>query len=408
MSHHPSTASWRARWARYAIAGLIVGGLAILALWPASQRVDHAEVVRGTVQESFEAEGRTRIRDRYVITAPVTATAERTPWEPGDTVTTGQAVLTLRPMTSPALDARTQAQAQAQAEAARGQVDAAHAEALAAGQAAALAAAEAERVDRLAEQGMVSREAVERAATLRERSALEAQSARFREATARHQWAAAQAALRPDDPTNTRSRPIVLRSPVDGVVLKRHFQSERPVQAGEPLLEIGNPAALEVEVDVLSSDAVRLRPGMRVALLRWGGTPALEGKVRRIEPLAFTKVSALGVEEQRVWVIIDLLDPAKEWAGLGEGYRVHARFVLREAVDTLHLPTGALFRADNASTEGGWAVFRIEGGRARLRTVETGLQGGGRVEIRSGLQAQDRVVLHPPRDLSDGARVHHP
>lgn len=397
-----------ARWVRYAIAGIVVMGLAVLALWPTSQRVDHAEVVRGTVQESFEAEGRTRIRDRYVITAPLTAMVERTAWEPGDTVAAGQPVLTLQPLASPPLDARTRAQAQAQAEAARQLVEAARSEAQAAAQAATLAAAEAERMERLAAQGMVSREAWERAATLRERSALEAQSARFREATARHQWAAAQATLQPDDPAAPRNRPIVLRSPVDGVVLKRHFQSERPVQAGEPLLDIGNPTALEVEVDVLSADAVRLRPGMRVALLRWGGTPALEGEVRRVEPLAFTKVSALGVEEQRVWVIIDLLQPAQDRAGLGEGYRVHARFVLQEATDTLNLPAGALFRTGNGGAEGGWAVFRIEGGRARLRPVETGLHGGGRVEIRSGLQAQDRVVLHPPRDLADGTRVHHP
>lgn len=408
MNERTPAPSARARWIRWLIAAVIVTGLATLALWPSSRLVDHAEVAQGSVQESFEAEGRTRIRDRYVISAPLAARVERTTWEPGDAVTAGQVVLTLHPLTSPALDARTHRQAQAQAEAARQLVEATRAEAQAAAQAAQLAASEATRMERLAEQGMVSREALERALSQRERSALEAQSARFREATARHQWAAAQAALQAEDPdAATRLRPIALRAPVDGVILKRHVQSERPVQPGEALLEIGNnPHALEVEVDVLSTDAVRLRPGMRVALLRWGGTPALQGEVRRIEPQAFTKVSAL--EEQRVWVVIDLLQPAQDGTGLGEGFRVHARFVLRESADTLHLPAGAVFRSGSGGAESGWAVFRIDNGRARLQPVEIGLQGEGRVEILSGLQAQDRVVLHPSRDLTDGSRVHHP
>ncbi len=409
MNDRTPAPSARARWIRWLIAAVIVTGLATLALWPSSRLVDHAEVAQGSVQESFEAEGRTRIRDRYVISAPLAARVERTTWEPGDVVTAGQVVLTLHPLTSPALDARTHRQAQAQAEAARQLVEATRAEAQAAAQAAQLAASEATRMERLAEQGMVSREALERALSQRERSALEAQSARFREATARHQWTAAQAALQAEEPdAATRLRPIALRAPVDGVILKRHVQSERPVQPGEALLEIGNPHALEVEVDVLSTDAVRLRPGMRVALLRWGGTPALQGEVRRIEPQAFTKVSALGVEEQRVWVVIDLLQPAQDGTGLGEGFRVHARFVLRESADTLHLPAGAVFRSGSGGAESGWAVFRIDNGRARLQPVEIGLQGEGRVEIISGLQAQDRVVLHPSRDLADGSRVHHP
>ena len=191
------------------------------------------------------------------------------------------------------------------------------------------------------------------------------------------------------------------------------MQSERAVPLGEPILELGNPQALEVEADVLSADAVRLRPGMAVELLRWGGPATLKAEVRRIEPAAFTQVSALGVQEQRVRVWLALLDEPAAWAGLGEGYRVQARFVLRSVPEALYLPSAAVFRhggsnsaggaGGGALTEPGWAVYRIDGQRARLQAVQLGLQGEGRVQILAGLQAGDQVVLHPPRQLSDGA-----
>ena len=214
--------------------------------------------------------------------------------------------------------------------------------------------------------------------------------------------------MHPGGPQGAGPVVSVLRAPVNGVVLRRHLQSARPVQPGEPLLEIGDPGALEVEVDVLSTDAVRLRPGQAVEILRWGGEPALRGEVARVEPTAFTKTSALGVEEQRVWVVVHLLSSQEERRNLGEAYRVHARFVLREAPDSLSLPTGALFRPDTTQGDERWAVFRVEAGKARLRDVEIGLRGEGQVQVLRGLSTGDQVVMHPPRELSDGDRVQQP
>jgi len=184
------------------------------------------------------------------------------------------------------------------------------------------------------------------------------------------------------------------------VVLRTHFESARPVQAGEALLEIGNPEGMEVEVDVLSADAVRLRPGMAVDLLRWGETKPLTGKVSRIEPGGFTKVSALGVEEQRVWVIVELTSPRAEWERLGEAYRVNARFVLRTVDGVLRVPSSAVFRHGTGN-----AAFLMNDGRARLTPIQIGVEGGGFSEVRGGLSQHDVVIIHPDRALEDGDRV---
>jgi HlyD family secretion protein len=247
---------------------------------------------------------------------------------------------------------------------------------------------------------MAAVEAAERAATLRQRAEREAGGARFRVATAAHEVDAARAVLARGSRDAAPDAALELTAPVDGVVLRRHFESARPVQAGDPLLEVGDPAAMEVEVDVLSADAVRLREAMRVELVRWGEDRPLLGQVRRIEPGGFTKVSALGVEEQRVWVILELDSPRAEWARLGEAYRVNARFLLREAGDVLRAPASAVFRHED-----GEAVFRIDGGRARLTPVRIGISGSGWVEIREGASAGERLVVHPDRELADGARV---
>jgi HlyD family secretion protein len=397
--------NWRARVLRVGAVAGVVALLATLALWPQTRRVDIAEVKTGLVRETFEAEGRTRVRDRYVITAPMAATVRRIQLEPGDPVTAGQPLVSLEPVATPTLDARTRAQLGAEAAGARAELQAAQAQSESARYAATLARSEAERVKALRDQGMVSLQSLEQAQTLRERSELEARSATFRVSTATHRLEASEALLHPGGPQAGVQAVTVLRAPVNGVVLRRHVQSSRPVQPGEPLLEMGDPGALEVEVDVLSTDAVRLHAGQAVEILRWGGEPALRGEVARVEPTAFTKTSALGVEEQRVWVVIHLLSPHEQWRNLGEAYRVHARFVLREARDSISVPTGALFRLDNANADGHWAVFRVEGGKAQRREVEIGLRGDGQVQVLRGLSVGDLVVLHPPRELSDGDRV---
>ena len=398
MKHIPT-----ARWFRYALLLLVALALTLMALWPNSQKVDTATVQRGTVSHTLEAEGRTRLQDPYTITAPVAAMVRRISLAPGDAVRAGQVLVTLDPVAAPTLDTRSRSEANARLAAAQAQLHATQAETRSAQASAAQARDELERLRPLAAQGMVSAQGLLAAETSWQRSVLQAQSARFRQATAAHQMEAARAALALGGSSGPSAAALHITSPVDGVVLRRPVESARPVLPGETLLDIGDPTALEVAVDVLSSDAVQIQPGMVVALLRWGDGPALQGRVQRVNPGAFTKTSALGVEEQRVWVVIDITSPHELWARLGEAYRVHARFVLREVAHTLHAPSSAVFRHNGGS----W-VFRIDGGRARLTAVETGLQGNGQTEIVKGLSEGDTLVIHPPRELADGARVHRP
>ncbi|MFZ2325417.1 MAG: HlyD family efflux transporter periplasmic adaptor subunit, partial [Rhodoferax sp.] len=193
---------------------------------------------------------------------------------------------------------------------------------------------------------------------------------------------------------------VTVRAPVAGKVLKIAHKSEGSVTSGQPLVEIGDPGALEVEVDLLSADAVRIPPGTRVVFERWGGEGALEGVVRVVEPAGFTKVSALGVEEQRVWVIVAFTSPASQWQRLGDGYRVEASFILWEGKDVLQIPASAVFRDGE-----GWAVFAVEQGRAVKRAVQVGQRTGLLAQITSGLQAGDSVISHPDDRVRDGVRV---
>jgi HlyD family secretion protein len=227
-------------------------------------------------------------------------------------------------------------------------------------------------------------------------------SAEFAVEVARHELAAARTALAHSaaEDTGAPAERVAVRAPTAGRVLKVFHESEGVVDAGAPLLEVGDPRALEVEVDVLSEDAVRIQPGMRVLFERWGGPLPLEGRVRVVEPVGFTKVSALGVEEQRVLVIADIVSDVRQWERLGDGYRVEARFLLWEGEGVLQVPATAVFPVD-----GGWAVFVLEDGRARRRAVTVGHRNGVAAEVLDGLVAGDPVVVHPDRGLEDGARV---
>jgi len=385
---------------RYLVAGLIVAALLAVAFWPSARLIDSGQADRGPVVESVDAEGRTRLRDRYVIAAPVAAVARRLQLEPGDAIEAGQILVVLDPTTTPTLDTRSRAEAVARLAAARSRYAAAREETRATEAIGEQIHNEAQRQRELLTRELVAAESAERSIAADLRAQRELASARFHEATARHEVQAAEAVLAHGSRDKPATSALELVAPVAGVVLRRHYESARPVQAGEPLLEIGDPAGMEVEVDVLSADAVRLREGMRVELLRWGEAAPLHGRVRRVEPGGFTKFSALGVEEQRVWVMVEITSPRSEWVNLGEAYRVNARFVLNEVADTLRVPASAIFRNDSAD-----AVFRIDGSRARLAVVKTGLRGGGWGEIVEGLRAGDRVVVHPDRELSDGQRV---
>jgi len=391
----------RARTLRYSVFALALAALAWLALRPTPVPVDTLPASRGAVTDSVEAEGRTRLVDRYLITSPIAAQARRQQLEVGDAVAVDQVLVVLDPLPAPALDPRARAEANARAEAAQSRLRGAEQDLASAAAAAEQAALDLARAESLATRELVARDAVDRARTQHERAAREADSARFRRATAAHELEAARAALALGSRARSDEPALELTAPVAGVVLRRHFESSRPVQAGEPLIEIGDPAAMEVEVDVLSADAVRLRDGMPVQLQRWGDPEALQGRVRRVEPAGFTKVSALGVEEQRVWVIVEITSERERWLRLGDAYRVNARFELDRRDAVLRVPGSALFRAE----DGGWAVFRVERGRAVQVPVVPGLQGDGHAEITEGLAEGELVVVHPDRALADGRRV---
>jgi len=291
----------RARLVRYGLMTAIVASLLLVAMRPSPRRVDTATLVKGTVVSTIEAEGRTRVRDRYVIAAPIAAQARRLELQPGDAVARGDVVAMLDPLSPAALDPRSLSEAQSRAAAAESRRQAASEELRSAQALASQATADAERLVALAARGLLSADQAERAETDRLRALRDVAGARFRLATAAHERDAAQAALAFGSDADADHAALELRAPVDGVVLRRHIESSISVQPGTPLLEIGDVHALEVEVDVLSADAVQLRPGMPVELLRWGDPMPLDGVVHRVEPAAFTRVSALGVEEQRVW-----------------------------------------------------------------------------------------------------------
>jgi len=385
-------------WRYLKIAGLVlvIAGLIVAALWPDVVDVEVVVVSRGRMDVTIDEEGETRVRERFVVSAPVAGQLLRIDLEPGDTVTGGRTVVArLRPAAPPLLDPRTRAESSAAVDAAQAAVQQAQAERERAAAGLDHARRSLDREETLAADGAVSRADLDRV-----RSA-------FKDAEAAHHAAAAVvhraerevilARTRLGTPSGA-GRPVEIVSPVDGQILSRRRQSEAVVTAGEPLVEIGDPTQVEVVVDLLSADAVRVAAGNHVRIDGWGGSTPLRGTVRRIEPSGFMKVSALGVEERRVNVIIDL-ERTPEAARLGDGYRVEARIVVWSG-DALTVPAGALFRRDRT-----WAVFVVEDGRVRVVGVEVGQRNNDAAEILGGLTPGQTIVLHPPDTLRDGARV---
>jgi HlyD family secretion protein len=317
-------------------------------------------------------------------------------------VVKSQVVAELEPLRSTVLDPRTHAEAQARVASAEYAIQAAEQKMAAAEAEASRAQHEFARRRKLRESGGVSQEEVDTAELLARRTAAEQRSAAFAVEVARFELEAARTALSYSaaQPTPATIERVQVRSPVTGCVLKLVRQSEGVVAAGEVLIEIGDPAPLEVAIDVLSSDAVRIAPGTLVRLSRWGGDADLLARVRVVEPAGFTKVSALGVEEQRVWVIADITSPPEQWQRLGDGYRVEASFVLWQGDDVLQVPAGALFRHGD-----GWAVFVVAGDRAVRRMVSLGHRSAEAAQVIDGLTSGERVVLHPSNRVEDGARV---
>lgn len=377
-----------------AMAGLVLL-LLLVALWPERTEVDTGPVERGPLQVTVDEEGETRVRDRFVVSSPVTGRVRRIDIEPGDRVRKGQVLATLVPAP---LDPRSRAEAGQAAEAAAATVGQSRAERQRAEAALRLARSELQRLRALAREDIVSAQALEAQETAVRSAEDSLRAADFAVATATHQRDMARARLMEGAPAG--AGPVEVRSPLEAFVLKRYRESESVVPAGEPLLELGDPAALEVVSDLLSTDAVKVRPGQPVLIEQWGGERPLRGRVRLVEPSGFMKVSALGVEEQRVNVVIDFEDAPAARPALGDGYRVEVRVVVWEAQDALKVPTSALFRRGDT-----WAVFLADGGRARVREVEVGRRNGLTAQVLKGLEPGARVIVHPPDTLADGTRI---
>lgn len=381
------------------LALLVIAGLA-WGFWPRPLVVDAAPVREAPLTVTVEEEGRTRVKDRFVISAPVAGYLRRIQLEVGDPVTWDQVLACLEPSPSPVLDPRSRAEAEARISRAQAALRMAEEQVTAAEAEAEYAKLVANRMEELRRERTVPQQELDEARSRDRQAAANLRSAQFAVEVAQFEVAAAQTALDYAGGGGDEREPIPLRSPVNGSVLKLLRKSAAVVTAGEPLIEVGDPTALEVEVDLLSADAVRVRPGTQVRLERWGGEGTLEAVVRTVEPVGFTKVSALGVEEQRVWVIADLTSPYERWGSLGDGYRVEASFVLWHGERVLQIPTSALFRRGD-----GQAVFVIEDGRARLHPVVTGQRAGLVVQIVDGLTAGETVITHPDDRIADGVRV---
>jgi HlyD family secretion protein len=376
---------------------LVVAGILAVALWPKAIEVDVVRVERGPMRVTIDEEGETRVRERFVVSAPVSGRLERIELEPGDAVVRGKTVVArLIPAAPPLLDPRASAELSARAEAARAAVGQAQADRERAAAAVTRAQSSLRRQQQLTEAGAISRDELEVAQTTLRTVEEALRAAEFAVARAERELQAARSRLAP---SAAGGRPVDVIAPVSGVVLKRQRESEMVVPVGEPLLEIGDPANLEIVADLLSTDAVRVPPGAPVLIEQWGGNHPLNARVRRIEPSGFRKISALGVEEQRVNVIIDLVDGAAA-RQLGDGYRVEVRVVIWRDDAALRAPIGALFRRGDQ-----WAAFVVDKDVARLQTVQLGQRNDTEGQITGGLAEGQTVVLHPPDTLQDGIRV---
>lgn len=379
------------RWIPY-MGGAILLALIVVGLWPQPVPIETAKVTSGSLRATVNEEGETRIKQRFIISAPVTGQLRRIPFKPGAEIISGETVLAvIDPPASSPLDPRTRSTAEARRDTAIANLEKARATHD-------FAVSELKRNEKLRADGTVSEQELE--------------TAQWRETTAAREKTAAESALRlteaeladfarvDGEGSNSSSRPTEVRSPVTGRVLRVFEESTRPVTAGMSLLEVGNPADLEVVIEVLSRDGAVIQPGAKVELEQWGGNTPLEARVRWVEPAAFTKISALGVEEQRVNVVADLVTPPEQRTNLGDNFRVEARIVTWETNQTLKAASGAFFRRGEQ-----WETFVLEDGRARLRKVSIGRSSGTEMQILDGLKEGDEVIVYPGDRIRDGLRV---
>ncbi len=375
------------RWLPWAGAILLVS-LLVAGFWPRPLTVETTRLVKGAMRDTVNEEGKTRIKQRFVVSAPVSGQLRRIPFKAGATVKAGETVLAvIDPPTPPLLDLRSRALAEARLDAA----------------AAALEKARANHHFQTNELNRLTRLYKENTITIQE-----LETAQNRETAAARDTAVAEGAFRQAEAelavfsagTTPGAAPTEIKSPITGQVLRVFEESSRLLVSGTPLLEVGDPTDLEVVIEVLSRDGATIAPGTKVLLEHWGGKVPLEGRVRLVEPAAFTKVSALGVEEQRVRVIADLLTTPDQRPSLGDAFRVEARIVVWEAEQVLKIPTGALFRRGQD-----WAAFTLENGRARLQIIKIGHSSDTEAQVLDGLQENDEVILYPGDRIKDGQKI---
>jgi HlyD family secretion protein len=395
-----------------AAAAVAVIALLGWAFAPRPVEVELAEATTGPFETTIDDDARTRLRERYVVHAPLAGRLQRITLREGDAVEAGAVVAVLVPVLSPMLDERSQREQQARLGAAQANLQRAATRIDAATVALQQARNELRRTEQLAQQGFVAPTKVDGDRLAMQAAQKELDTAAEGRHIAAHELEQARAALvatrgSPSPAAAAGAGRFEVRAPVAGRVLKLHQTSEATVALGAPLVDLGDTTHLEVVAELLTTDALAAQPGRDVRIERWGGPGTLSGRVRRVEPAAFTKVSALGVEEQRVNVLIDITSPTAQWAALGDGFRVAVRIVTRSEPAVLRVPVSAVFPlpATEGAASAGSAVFVFQQGRARLQPVTVGGRNGSLAWVQQGLQAGAKVIVYPPATVADGARV---
>jgi HlyD family secretion protein len=397
----------------------VVLALALSLAWafaPRPVQVETDLVTQGRFETTIDEDAKTRLADRYVVSAPLTGRLARIALREGDTVSADAPVATLTPVLPAMLDDRTLRELQARVEGAQASLERAAVRIDRAKVAVEQANSETRRSEQLAKQGFVAPTKLEtdRLAALAAQKEVESAAAERHVAT--HDLEQARAALTAvRQPINAAmARGFAVRSPVAGQVLRVLQTSEATVSLGTPLIELGNTGQLEVVAELLTTDALSTQPGRRVIIERWGGAGTLEGRVSRVEPAAFTKVSALGVEEQRVRVLIEITSPQAQWTALGDGFRVSVRIITVAQDNVLQVPVSAVFPLPAGSAKGAndaelavprFAVFMVEGDRARMVPVTLGARNGSSAWVRTGLAPGAQVIVYPSAEVKDGVRV---
>jgi HlyD family secretion protein len=390
---------------RIAIVAGVLATAAVVAwaVMPGPVPVETAAVIKGRFVASVDEDGKTRVRERYVVAAPLAGRLGRIRFKVGDPIKVDDAVATIIPSPAPLMDPRTRHEVEERLGAAEANVERAKAVVERARAQSDQANTDLARTRTLAERGAATAQALEHAEHAVRLADRDLRAAEFLDHAAEHELSQMRALLaRYGSNTNTDESPESwnVAAPVAGVVLKVAQESETIVQPGTPLLDVGDPRDLEVVVDVLSTDAVEIRPRADVTIVHWGGDGTLSGRVRRVEPAAFTKISTLGVEEQRVNVLIDITSPAEQWARLGDAYQIDAQIVVFTQDDATIVPAGALFRRGDQ-----WNVYVVKDGRAHIREIQLLRRSGRFAAITSGLNQGEAVIVYPSDRVAPGVRV---